>query len=1188
MYLKSLTIQGFKSFPDETTLQFGEDITAIVGPNGSGKSNISDAIRWVMGEQSAKGLRGAKMEDVIFGGTAKRPQTGFAQVTLVIDNSAHIFPTMEEAEVAVARRYYRSGESEYYINRQSVRLKDVTELFLDTGMGKEGYSIIGQGKIDEILSTKSGDRREVFEEAAGISKYRHRKEEAQRKLDRTEENLVRINDKIAELELQVEPLRQQAEKARRYLILRDELRLLEISVWLTNLENLKAAARKLETDLRAAQEERDAAQREMESLFAENERFGQEMQARDVEADGLRTELSALEAQAAEQDSAAAVQESGIRHLEENIARLRTELAETESRSGSYEAQALEQDALAEELSRRAETLNRALDALLAQAREAAGKAGSAVAEAEALRGREAIAAAAAADAKAEAAAIQAENQQITARRTAALADKAAAEEQLEEKGREAKKSRRTLEDAQDEAAAAANIIRGHSLRMEERQRKAESLAETKVKLTMEARALDDRIRLLAEMEKDYEGFNKAVKLVCQGQSGLRGIHGPVANLMKTEGKYSLAIEIALGAGLQNIVVDREEDAKSAIAFLKQRDGGRATFLPLTAIRGDELREKGVEGEYGFVGIASRLVRFDPKYTNIFQNLLGRTVIAEDLDCGIAMARKYRSAFRIVTLDGQVINRGGSMTGGSISRSAGVLSRAAELEKLRGRVEGMHAKLREAQTTEETARRELEAARYELTTAQAQQRAAEDEVLRLQGVKNQFDQLLSSLRESVENLTGELTAIDGRLKDNETRAEQARAAVSQREQEAADFRRRAESVLSGQSQLLAESDRLTERITAHKEELASLAAQREGAARRAEDLRRLAGDLTGDRSQKEETLTRCRREIETARAEILRCREIQAEKKTQGDALRRRLAAISQEKLELEAQRTAKGRAGQEMNERLLKLERSVSSLETKRTTSAMEEKQILDRLWETYELSHSDAQAQRVELESLPKANRRIGELKREIASLGAINTGAIEEFDRVNGRYTYLSEQRTDVERAKGELEGVIGRITEQMTEIFRQQFDLLNESFQQTFQDLFGGGEARLELEDEKDILGCGIEIKAQPPGKTLKTISLLSGGEKAFVAIALYFSILKVHPTPFCVMDEIEAALDEANVVRYARYMRTLADRTQFIVITHRRGTMEEADVLYGVTMQEQGVSKILTINMNDLAKELKIR
>ena len=1188
MYLKSLTIQGFKSFPDETTLNFGEDITAIVGPNGSGKSNISDAIRWVMGEQSAKGLRGAKMEDVIFGGTAKRPQTGFAQVTLVIDNSAHIFPTMEEAEVAVARRYYRSGESEYYINRQSVRLKDVTELFLDTGMGKEGYSIIGQGRIDEILSTKSGDRREVFEEAAGISKYRHRKEEAERKLERTEENLLRINDKIAELELQVEPLRQQAEKAKRYLILRDELRLLEISVWLTNLENLKSAARKLEADLRAAQEERDAAKTGMDALFAENERLGQEMQAKDVEAEGLRAQAAELDAQAAEQDSAAAAGESSIHHLGENIRRLEAELSDTLGRSGSYESQAEEQDAQAETLRQRAEELNAQLETILAEAQAAAQKAGGAAQEAEALRTREAQAVAAAADARAQEAAILAEDQTLTDRRAAAQADREAAEERLAEKTREAKTNRRALEDAQDEATAAANIIKGHSLRMEERRKKAAALAEEKVKLTMEVGAHDDRVRLLTEMEKDYEGFHKAVKLVCQEQSGLRGIHGPVANLMKTEGKYSLAIEIALGAGLQNIVVDREEDAKSAIAFLKRRDGGRATFLPLTAIRGDELRERGVEAEFGFVGIASRLVRFDPRYTNIFQNLLGRTVIAEDLDCGIAMARKYRSAFRIVTLDGQVINRGGSMTGGSVSRSAGVLSRAAELEKLRSRTEALHARLREAQTAEESARRELDAAQYELSTAQAQQRAAEDEVLRLQGVKERFDQMLAALRESVENLTGELTAIDGRLAENKDRAEKARETIAQREGEAAELRRQGEAILSGQSELLAQAEQLRETVSARREELASLATNREAALRRAEDFRQMAADLSGDRAQKEETLQRYREEIGTAQAEIRRCREIQAEKKARADAIRAELAGISQAKLQLEAQRTAKIREGQEMNERYLDLDRAVGKLDTKRATSAMEEKQILDRLWETYELNHSDAQAQRIELESLAKANRRIGELKREIGSLGAINTGAIEEFDRVNGRYTYLSEQRTDVERAKGELEGVIGQITEQMTVIFRQQFDLLNESFQQTFQDLFGGGEARLELEDEKDILGCGIEIKAQPPGKSLKTISLLSGGEKAFVAIALYFSILKVHPTPFCVMDEIEAALDEANVVRYARYMRTLADRTQFIVITHRRGTMEEADVLYGVTMQEQGVSKILTINMNDLARELKIQ
>ena len=496
--------------------------------------------------------------------------------------------------------------------------------------------------------------------------------------------------------------------------------------------------------------------------------------------------------------------------------------------------------------------------------------------------------------------------------------------------------------------------------------------------------------------------------------------------------------------------------------------------------------------------------------------------------------------------------------------------------------------MEEAQAAEETARRELEAAQYELDTAQAQRRAAEDEVLRLQGVKERFDQLLAALRESAENLAGELTAIDGRLAENRDRAEKARETIAQREAEAAELRRRGEDVLSGQSELREKSEALRETLSARREELAALATNREAALRRAEDFRRMAADLSGDREQKEENLRRYREEIESAQAEIRRCRDIQAERKAQGDAIRAELAGISQAKLQLEAQRTAKLREGQEMNERYLDLDRAVGKLDTRRATSAMEEKQILDRLWETYELSHSDAQAQRIELESLAKANRRIGELKREIGALGAINTGAIEEFDRVNGRYTYLSEQRTDVERAKGELEGVISQITEQMTVIFRQQFDLLNESFQQTFQDLFGGGEARLELEDEKDILGCGIEIKAQPPGKSLKTISLLSGGEKAFVAIALYFSILKVHPTPFCVMDEIEAALDEANVARYARYMRTLADRTQFIVITHRRGTMEEADVLYGVTMQEQGVSKILTINMNDLARELKIQ
>ena len=1188
MYLKALEIQGFKAFPDKTVLNFAEDITAVVGPNGSGKSNISDAIRWVMGEQSAKALRGAKMEDVIFSGTEKRAPVGFAQVTLVIDNTEHIFPSMEESEVSVTRRYYRSGESEYYINRQSVRLRDITELFMDTGLGREGYSIIGQGKIDEILSAKSGERREIFEEAAGISKFRHRKEESERKLQRTEENLVRINDKISELELQVEPLREQSERAKKYLILRDELRVLEISVWLENLDALKTGARKLEADFRAAEQQRDEARAALDALYAEGEQYGERMREKDMEAEQIRTEASQLDGQVKDQEAAIAVLENAIAHNQENIDRARQELAETGNRAGTLEKQAADQDAEIEEIDRRITLLNEALEALLAEARAAAEQAGGAQTEAEALRGQEAIAVAAAADARADLAAISAENGQIAERKVAVENEMTAAEEQLETSKKEARVNRRALEEAQDEATAAANIIAGHSLRMEDRKKKAAAASAQRVKLTMDVDALDNRIRLLTEMEKEYEGFSKAVKVVMQAKNSLRGIHGPVANLMKTDQKYSLAIEIALGAGLQNIVVDREEDGKSAINFLKQRDGGRATFLPLTAIRGDELRENGVENEFGFVGIASRLVNYDQKYTNIFQNLLGRTVIVEDMDCGIAMARKYRNAFRIVTLDGQVLNRGGSMTGGSTNRSAGVLSRAAELEKLNGRAVSMHEKLAAAQKEEENILRDLNAAQYELETAEAQRREAENEVLRLEGTKKHFDILLNSLRENIENLEGELESLDGRLEDNVKRTAAAEKELAEQEALAEQFRKQTESLLAGQSELLAQSGALTEQITEKKADLASCTAQREAGARHAAELRQLAMDLAGDQSQKEQVIQSYQKNIDEANERIGQCREVLGQLVKQGQIYRDQLTVLNEEKIALEAERTAKNRAGQEMNENLLNLERAVSKLEQKIATGAMEEKQILDRLWEHYELSHSDASAQRIELESVPKATRRIGELNREIKSLGTINIGAIDEFDRVNSRYTYLTDQRNDVEKAKGELEGIIEEITGQMTVIFAEQFKLLSESFQTTFTELFGGGTAKLELEDENDILGCGIEIKAQPPGKTLKTISLLSGGEKAFVAIALYFSILKVHPTPFCVMDEIEAALDDANVTRYARYMRRLAGKTQFIVITHRRGTMEEADVLYGVTMQEQGVSKILTINLNDMAKELKIK
>ena len=1190
MYLKALEIQGFKSFPDKTVLNFGEDITAIVGPNGSGKSNVSDAIRWVMGEQSSKSLRGAKMEDVIFGGTEKRSQMGFAQVTLVLDNTEHIFPRMEESEVAVTRRYYRSGESEYYINKQSVRLRDVNELFMDTGMGREGYSIVGQGKIDEILSVKSADRREIFEEAAGISKFRHRKEETERKLERTEENLVRINDKIAELELQVGPLRSQAEKAKKYLILRDELRTLEISVWLENLDKIKTDSIKLNTDYALAQQELERANAALDELYAASEQFAEKAHANDMEQERLRTECAELDAKRSEEDAAVAVLRTGIEHNRASIERVENDLRDQSGRAESLTAQIAAKHARIEELAAQAAELEEELRAFLAQAEELARTAGEAGSEVEALRAREALAASDAADCRADVSAINAGLAELTERRTALEAESESVDGQLTEKRRAASASRRALEEAQEEADAVRNIISGHTLKMEGRVKREETARQKSIDLTMEKNNLDSRIHLLSEMEKEYEGFNKAVRLIMQAaeKNALRGVHGPVANLMTTDKRYAVAIEIALGAGMQNVVVDREEDAKSAINFLKQRDGGRATFLPLTAIRGDVLREAGVEREYGYVGVASQLVQFDQRYTEIFNNLLGRTVVVEDMDCGIAIARKYGNRFRIVTLDGQVLNRGGSMTGGSVSRSAGILSRANELKELTARREALTEKLDAALREADEAKRDLNAAQYELDVAREQQRGAEDAVLRLTGEKKQYDMLLESLRARESDIAAELESITARTEELKKAAAAREEEIKKHEAEAARCRAESEEKLAGQNELQRDSAHLGDEIAARKSTLAGFTAERETTERALGDLETLAQQMRGDEDGRRALIEDYRAKIKAAEEEIAQHDAVTASLRADAEKRRAELAELAEAKLTLEGERSANDRRYRECNELLSQTQAAAGRLEQKRVTAAMEEKQILDKLWESYELSHSAAQEQRIELESVPKASRRINELKREINGLGNVNVGAIEEFDRVNTRYTYLTGQRDDVEKAKEELLGVIENITSEMTVIFKEQFALIRESFQETFLELFGGGKATLELEDENAVLDCGIEIKVQPPGKALKTLSLLSGGEKAFVAIALYFAILKVHPTPFCVMDEIEAALDEPNVIRVAHYMRRICDKTQFIVITHRRGTMEAADVLYGVTMQERGVSKVLTINMNDMAKELNIK
>ena len=1190
MYLKALEIQGFKSFPDKTVLTFGEDITAIVGPNGSGKSNISDAIRWVMGEQSTRALRGGKMEDVIFGGTAQRRQTGYAEVSLILDNTSHIFP-MDESEVMVTRRYYRSGESEYYINRRSVRLKDVNELFMDTGLGREGYSIIGQGKIDEILSVKSADRREVFEEAAGISRYRHRKEEAERKLAHTDENLVRVNDKIAELELQVEPLREQSERARKFLVLRDELKGLEVSVWLDTLERLRASHIKLDADYQEAARQKEEARVALERLYAAAEALSAQMREKDVEADRLRFESQSREAAAAELESAIAVLKNNVQNNLDNAQRIRADLDQQEGRADSLAGQIGQRQERLAEIEDKLTRMREELRGKSEQAQEAARSAGTLARELEELRQKEAMETATAAEAKALLSALAAAAQEVLDRDETVRQELRELDSRLEEGRAAQRQARKALAQAVEERDAVQNVISGYALRLESRRKKAEQARERHMKLQMDENALSSRVKMLTEMEKLHEGYSKAVKLVMgEAQRGsLQHIHGPVADLLKVPEEYTVAIETALGGAMQNLVVDREEDGKAVIQYLKRRDAGRATILPLSSIRPGELREgQALRREPGFVGVGDQLISFQPQYRNVFSNLLGRVAVMEDLDHAIAAARKYGYKFRIVTLDGQVLNPGGSMTGGSASRSAGILSRANELERLNEQGRGLREQLAQAAKALEEADREAAAAGYEMETAQSQLREWEDAILKAEGEAAHCDSVVADLERQSSSQREELEQLKSRSAQIESDTRGARSRIQELEGAAAALKSEAEGKVRGQTDLQDRSARITRELSELTASLAALEAEQETTAKSLGELKSLRDDMAGDREQNQALIGQYEEKNRQFTQEIgektARLQELRAENQVRSEEIR----ALGEEKLALEGQRNQADKDSRAKNDELLAMEREVSILEQRKVAAAMEEKQLLDKLWETYELSHEAAKQHRVEIESVPKASRRIGELKRAISSLGSINLGAIEEYQRVNERYTYLTDQRDDVQRAKGELEEIIADITGEMKTIFVREFQTIDQAFGQTFTELFGGGKATLELEDPEDILNCGIEIKVQPPGKALKIITLLSGGEKAFVAIALYFAILKVRPTPFVVMDEIEAALDDNNVARFAHYMRSMADKTQFIVITHRRGTMEEADVLYGVTMQEQGVSRMLTINLNDVEKELKIR
>ena len=1188
MYLKSLEVQGFKSFPDKTLIRFGDDITAIVGPNGSGKSNISDAILWVMGEQSTKTLRGAKMEDVIFGGTQKRKAVGFAEATLTLDNTDRALP-YDADEVMVTRRYYRSGDGEYYINRQSARLKDIHELFMDTGMGREGYSNIGQGRIDEILSLKSADRREIFEEAAGISKYRHRKEETERKLAHTEDNLLRIGDKVSELELQLEPLRLQSEKAKKYLELKDELRGVEVAVWLDTLEKLSAAAKKAEEDYASASFVLQQAHDDLDKLYRQAEDLGAALRQKDGELETVRVKVSMLDATHQQLEGQMAVLRGNIDNNNANIRRIEEEVQGQEDRSDGLMGQIVGTRERIVQIEGSLKLKRQALDELQQQLSAMTASAQGITKQFLELRGKETSLAADIAGREADVRGL-AESMAQTAQRLAQLdEDLAAGHGRAEDARSKLEATRKELDAARDKACAAENMIAGYNLRRQTRGKRRDELAQDLRELTDKLNSVSAKARVFRAMERDFESYTKSVRLVMQeAQRGrLPGIHGPVSRLVRTGDEFTVAIEIALGAAMQQIVVSGEADGKAAIAYLKRTGGGRATFLPLTTIQGRTLQENGLESCRGFVGVASQLVSAQPQYRGIVDNLLGRTVIAQDIDAAIAMANKYRNRFRIVTLDGQVMNPGGSMTGGSTNKEAGILSRANELEKLTAQEKDLNDKRLICDADLREAQRQFDQVEFQLTAARDQLRQAQDQVLLLQGTEKQHEIMLAAIEEAEESARREREALAARDQTDRQRHAAQEGKIQILAQQLAETRAAIASLEGSQTEAAAETTRLSDAMTALKTDTAALEAEQATAKTHIEDLRSLQSAMEGDREKKLLLADTMRAETARLTNEIESLRIRQEENDADAEVQRAALQQVLAHRAEAEASKTRAERDAQDKNKDILNMERACALLENKKTTTAMEERQIIDKLWDSYGLTPGTAAEARGEIESVAAGNRKASELKRKISGLGTPNLGAIEEYARVNERYTYLASQRDDVLTSKRELESIIRDITREMTTIFVEEFAKIDHYFGQVFEEMFGGGRGQLILEDPENPLTCGIEIRVQPPGKQVKTITLLSGGEKAFVAIALYFAILKVRPTPFCMLDEIDAALDDRNVERYSTYLRNLSAKTQFIVITHRRGTMEASDVLYGVTMQEQGVSTLLRLDLNQMEQYLGI-
>lgn len=1186
MYLKSVEMQGFKSFADKIYIDFNPGITAIVGPNGSGKSNISDAIRWVMGEQSVKSLRGSKMEDVIFAGTETRKPLGFAEVSLTLDNSKKIF-NVEYEEVTVSRRVYRSGESEYSINKTPCRLKDIHELFMDTGLGREGYSVIGQGKIDEILSNKSEDRRYIFEEAAGITKYKYRKAEAEKKLNNTTENLIRVYDILNELEVQLEPLRFQSENAKKYLNLREELKALDVKVSVLNIKKSKTELNETEKICSALSFDLEVIQNNIDLFEKRINEMYDELSDLEKLTEELREEEKKNIFSVGDYANRINVLRANAEHEKENIERVKSDI-EKSSVSRKYLDEMLSQHdekIKAFEIDR--EKLNAEQERLNIEFDESLNLYETHVKSLDDLNneitkknndiitGKEKISAA---------------ESMISAyktRKKSLLEELKYKDDNFIEFSEKFKVLESNKISKEKELIDARKSFDEENLKFNKLNESLKELADDKQKMVSIKEHKLSKKSVLEELENDFEGYGKSVKAVMNAYNSksFKGatLFGPLSQLIHTDKKYVTAIDVALQNSGQNIVTETEEDAKIAIEFLKKTNSGRATFLPISAVKPRKIETEEYSSLKGYIANAAELISCEDKYRDIVSSVLGGTIVVDNIDNGVLIAKKTKYKMMIATLQGELIRAGGAITGGSFSKSSGFLSRLSEIEELEKEIKKIENKIslieKDYNELSEKSVHILE----EKTLISNRLSALNEEFIRLSSDYENQKAFYETLKNSKENFEKEIAELDADIKFAESTASECEKIIS----DAEDFLKSYENEINKLNDDISKAEEKTEKI---REQITNINIALSNIEKDIEHSRERKNDIS---VQRDNALTVNKEREEEIKSYLAKIEEINKQIESFEEA-RKTLShnsKIANEKIEelvgrnkaINEEIRKKQEQAKETREQFFAVSQQKTKLESKKARLETELDTVFDRLYEDYEITFSDAEKYFEEGENINVAasQKRINVLKSEIKNLGNINIDAIEGYKTVKERFDFLTAQTDDLEKSKKELMAIIDELMHDMKKQFREQFTVINKNFNSVFKELFGGGTAKLELSDPENLLESGIEIEAQPPGKKLQSLTLLSGGERAFTAIALLFAILNVRPTPFCILDEIEAALDDVNVYRFADYLKNYSKKTQFIVVTHRRGTMEAANMLYGVTMQERGISKMISLNIDEV-------